>query len=201
MKLSKITLFFALFLCLSAFISHDDWHFEKEEEGVKVYLKNMDGSDVPAFKAESILSGNMDEIESILLDFNNVQKWMSSCSHSELLEFPTDSSAIFYTQFKAPWPVSDRDNISQATVHQLSEESIKIDIVTLPSYIPEKRNYVRIPYSQGSWQLNRLSEEETEVIYIMHSERGGNIPSFLSNQLLLQAPVETIKKLQGCLSN
>ena len=90
----------------------ENWELQKEDEGIKVYTAEVEGSEIKAFKAVAVMEGKLSNFVAVLKDVEAYQELFNSNMYSELLE-QTDTMQIQYSQTKVPWPISDRDGVYQ----------------------------------------------------------------------------------------
>jgi len=61
---------------------------------------------------------------------------------------------VVYQVVSAPWPVSDRDIVTRSTAYIDPETSEAfVNIESLPDFIPEKNNCVRVRKLEGAWNI------------------------------------------------
>jgi len=173
------------------------WELRKEGEGVKVYTRKVNGSDIQEFKGEVIAKSNLSSILSVIDNVSDYPKWMYKCTYAERLLKKNESSGYTYSVLSQSWPVSDRDLCTFYNVSQDPETKvISIEIKCVRDYIPEKPGKVRIPKLKGSWQLIPLSKGVTKIVYQVHSESGGYIPSSVVNSFITDTPYYNLLNLK-----
>ncbi|MCB0483069.1 MAG: hypothetical protein KDC37_00755, partial [Flavobacteriales bacterium] len=89
--------------------SQKQWTLEKESDGVRVYLKEVAGYEMKAFKAVVNIAAPLDSIYAYLLQFEHRKEWMYGTSEARLLQKTDGKEYILYSVYDAPWPVTDRD--------------------------------------------------------------------------------------------
>jgi hypothetical protein len=98
-----------LFLTQPSF-AQDGWSLAKDSEGIKVYVRAVPGSPLREFRGEVQLEATPDSVVRVLRDADAFRKWMPDVVISELIK-ATDSEQFHYLDYKAPWPVSNRDGV------------------------------------------------------------------------------------------
>lgn len=173
-----------------------EWELKKEEDGIKVYTKYVDNSDIKAYKAEAVLEGKLSSFIAVLKDVNAYNDLFDSADHVELIE-ETDTFHMHYLQTKVPWPISDRDGVYTNTYRQhYGTKAVTIDIASVDGVRPEEDGYVRIKDMKGYWLFYPVSNNAVEVTYEVHADPGGNVPSWVINMFLVDTPLSDIKNLQ-----
>jgi START domain len=93
--------------------------------------------------------------------------------------------------------MSDRDMIiySELTQDPLTKTVVSSSY-SRPDYLPEKEGRVRILNHFNQWHFKPLSAEQIQVTYLLKSDPGGSIPSWMINLAIDQGP---LKSMQGFL--
>lgn len=189
-----ILLFLLQTLNLQVF-AQNEWELKKEGEGIKVYTRNVEGSDYNEFKAVAVMEGKVSAFVSVLKDVEVFPAIFGNTKEAELLK-STDNSQIHYLLFGAPWPVSNRDAIYtfNFTFDSISR-AVRIDVNTNNDYIPDK-GFERIVMSKGSWLFKPFDNNKVEVTLQMHTSPGGNIPAWLVNSTIVDSPYGDFVRLK-----
>ena len=101
----------------------------------------------------------------------------------------------------APWPVSDRDLIIHLKINIREDGSMRVILNSLPNYLPESKDFVRIPYSHSEMHMVPIAENHLKVSYWLKVDPGGSIPDWLANMVSAQGPYETFKKMKNLLES
>ena len=106
------------------------------------------------------------EVIDILYDVKSREVWLYNTPIIEEVQ-RTDSTLCIYNRVDAPWPVSDRDNITCFYPMSSRDGYAKIGMRLLkshPSY-PVTDDVVRIEQLEGYWEIL----DSTMVIYVLYS--------------------------------
>lgn len=87
---------------------------------------------------------------------------------------------VGYLQYKAPWPVSNRDFV-MLTWKKVDGNKIYFLNSSIDYPVPAVNGVVRAQIIVGSYGLEKLKDNVTKITYISHSDPKGNIPEALSN--------------------
>ncbi len=177
--------------------AQSDWSLAKDAEGIKVYVRNVEGSPLREFRGEAQLKATPEDVVKVLRDADAFRKWMPDVAASELLK-ATDTEQLHYLDNKAPWPVSNRDGVYHFTYSRAGDGTVTIRVEAVPGYAPLREGKVRIPQANGQWKLVP-SADSVNVTYQMHASPGGSIPNWLANQTVVDTPYGTLKALRGYL--
>lgn len=176
-----------------------EWELKKNKEGIQIFIKKIPNSPLHAFKGKMELAASLDEIQALFEDVERFTEWSPGAKFVEPLESKA-GMRIFYLQTNAPWPVTDRDGIYQFEFVK-SAKQLTINSTCLPDYLPVKKDHVRVPKSEGSWQFTVQEKGKLQVIYENHSEPGGSIPGWLANSTVVNLPFQSLKNLRQMVQN
>ncbi len=174
-----------------------EWTINKDDEGIKVYTRNMANSKVKAVKVECYLDATPSQLVAVLLDINNGDDWVYHNGPSYIIKQVSPSELYYHAMVKVPWPVHDRDFIAHIKVTQNPQTKVvTVDAPCLADMVPRQDNVVRIEDSAGKWTIVPTGDGRVKVEYTLHADPGGNIPSWLINMFVTQGPFESFKKLK-----
>jgi len=176
--------------------SQSEWELKKEDEGIKVFTREVEGSDIRAFKAEAIMDGKLSAFVAVLQDINSYTNWYSNVAEVKLIEI-NDTFHVHSSVTSAPWPVSDRYGVFSNTYSQrYDHKTVTVKVKALDGYIGEMDGKVRILEATGYWTFHPVGYEKVEVTFEMHAEPGGSIPNWVTNMFLVDGPMKDFKNLR-----
>lgn len=173
----------------------DDWKQAKNEDGIKVELSDVAGSDYKAYRGITLIKAPLAKVRALQEDVAGACAWIHECKTQKLLKTEGDQSWT-YTQFNTPWPVTPRDSILHVTTTVEADGSLTRKLEGVPKYLPEEKGFVRVTKVEGFWKLQPKGND-TEVTYQVHTEPGGNVPSMVANNFVVDAPFNTLKALKA----
>lgn len=172
-----------------------EWKLEKNEDGIKVYLSDVPGSKYKAYRGVTEIGADVDTINALQEDVARACKWIHSCHSMQLLKHQGGDSWT-QTQLEMPWPVKARDLVMHIVTERTADGSIIRHLQAAPDFVPEDKDYIRVPKLEGEWRLVPKGNGVTEVIYQVQTEPGGSIPSWLANSFVVDNPFNTLKGLR-----
>ena len=117
--LYKSAFILAIFLAAAlAFASASKWEKIKDDNGIKVFRRDLPDSRLVSFYGVGVVDAPVDKLLSIIVDTSRTGEWMTDSEHSELLRWvnkPIDY--IQYDHMDMPWPVKDRDFVSRIRIN------------------------------------------------------------------------------------
>lgn len=182
-------------LLATATAQAEDWQVAKEKDGIKVSLSEVAGSKYKAYRGETVMKTTMAKLRALQEDVPGACAWIHECKSQKLLKHEGNQSWT-YTQFNTPWPVTSRDSVLQVTTEEGADGSLTRKLKGVPKYLPEEKGFVRVTQVDGFWKFTPKGADQVEVIYQVHTEPGGDVPSWLANKFVVDAPFNTLKALR-----
>jgi len=173
------------------------WKVAKKEQGVVVSTRDEPGRDLPSFKGTGRVKAGMFELLAVLRDGRRRKEWMTRSGVTRVLKRVSVWEAVSYQQTLAPWPVSDRDVVMRTSVYQRPDTreiiaTFNFERWTAPIKGVDRDDYVLMPYLKGYWRLVPISDEETEVTYMVNTDPGGLLPNVLITRISIDLPYWTL---------
>lgn len=168
------------------------WNLVKDEAGIKIYLSDVAGSAYKAYRGVTTVKADMPKLLELQNDAAGSCAWIHECKSQKVLKHEGDKTWT-YAQFNTPWPVTPRDSVMEVTSKQGANGSVTRVMHGVPTYAPEEKGFVRVSELEGSWIFTPKAAGEVEVVYEVHTEPGGSVPSWLANKFVVDAPFNTLK--------
>jgi len=193
----KLIITIILFVSIT---SSSTWELKKDEDGVKIYTRDIEGSAFKEYKGETTIPNvSLTDVLNVIFDVKNYDKLFPDASGQKILKKDGKYHNIHYLIIHTPWPVSDRDSITEldATIAE-DGKSARVSIVSRPDYIPPEKGLVRAR-GKGFWELKETPEGNVNVIYQYHGNPGGSVPPWLANSFVISHPFKTLLNLKKIL--
>jgi len=183
---------------LDALALEGGWERAKHDDGVTVYLKNEAGRALPVFKGIGTVDGSLFELLAVLDDATRHTEWMANCVKSKILKPINEFDRIMYNRTEAPWPVSDRDVVIEATCSANMERKEFLSQFRNVSYgpMPKQDGAVRMPRLRGFWRFEALDEKRTKATYQIDADPGGMLPDWVVERASVNLPIQSIVGLR-----
>ena len=194
------------FLCLifgySTAQDQRQWELKRESDGLIVYVRDTEHSDVKEIKIETALDASLHAVVAVLKDVPVYEDWIYKCMEAYRMEPAAPKSSLYYCKVDFPWPMSDRDFIARSQLRQDPDSrTVFIDVKGQPNEKKEMEDVVRIRSLDIHYELKPLSGNKTHITYRLHSDPGGSIPSRLTNMVVDNGPVNTVKGMRKMLKS
>ncbi len=173
------------------------WLFVKEQDGIKMYNRTSQHSSFNDIKIETDFVGTLQQIANILADVEKYTGWAYSTKQSVMIKKISTYDFIYYSLIDVPWPATDRDFYAHCKMtFDSASHTLRVTSASIKNFLPEKKNIVRIPLSNGSWTITAFPNKRLHVEYILELDPGGNVPTWLINLFSTKGPLETFENLK-----
>lgn len=176
------------------------WKQASKTEGdnsVVVEVADVKGFDLKAIRATSTYDVTAEQLRARIMDMDNFTQWVNSAVKAEVIHKIADNIQAVYCEHHAPWPVKNRDGVIIQHAVRLDENTICVNLYANNDLAKEKKGLVRIEYIQGAWILEDIAGGKTKLTYQVHSDPNGNIPDWLINSMISEAPTSTLTNLHN----
>jgi hypothetical protein len=165
----------------------DDWKPAAREKDVAIYSRLRPGSPIKEFKGVGTFDAPTSAVCAVIDDFQNYPKFMPFMAECRLIR--QDGDSIVGYQRLSPKVCSDRDY----TLRVWKKSWPAPDGLIFMTYWspanelgpPEKKGVVRVKICEGQWLLEPDGATKTRATYVIYSDTGGFIPSFIANRISL----------------
>jgi len=176
-----------------------DWRLRREESGVKIYTRNVQGSPFEEFRGVVVINNtSLTGVLDIIMDVKNYPNNFPNCGSAQVLEQRGKYSDIHYLTIKAPWPVTDRDAIYEAeTTFSQNGKRAEVKLIPRGDYKEENKNFIRVHNGPGFWSLEEIAPRTVQVVYQLHPDPAGEIPAWIANSVIVLNPLKTLESLRS----
>ena len=191
-------------LCLAlfaagAFADTRHWELVSDRKGIRVWTLQIPGRDVPGFRGITTIKADIEQIVDVMIDVEHHVDWMWKCDESRSLRWlDPGSRGILYNRVWAPWPVRDRDVVVDVAWRYTPHKealTFRFRNVEDPAG-PPKDGVVRLPRLEGFYRLWVDKPGETNILYQVELDIGGNVPDFLARLYARKLPYKTLEALR-----
>lgn len=175
-----------------------DWVLTRDEEGIRSYEMQREGSPLLCFKAEGIIDAPVDLVLSVVLDAERSKEWISYLSESIVVRWVDEPTEyVQQSRFDIPWPVKDRVFISHVGI-EVDPETYAAVLVYHPSDDRvELRNAVLGDATGTRFLLRPVAGgAHTSFTGIGIADPKGALPNWLVNWVGGSWPHQTIQALR-----
>lgn len=174
----------------------DDWNLAYDREGIRVYLSGVADSPYQQFRGVSTIKASVRTLVDLQENLRVACKWLYACAQMRLVEVDGDSTWVYLTT-DLPWPTLPRDMILKVSTERLDDGTLIRHLQAEPAKLPEEPGLIRVQHLSGTWILKPLGERKTEVTYQLKADPAGDVPGWLANRFVVDAPVVTLRTLRA----
>ncbi|PSS58830.1 START domain-containing protein [Pseudomonas sp. BBP2017] len=185
----------ALLLCSLAQAA-DNWQLAKDEDGIQVYLDDVAGSKYQRFRGVTLIKADVRTLSDLQENLRVACKWLYGCASMRLLDVEGDSTWVYLTT-ELPWPASPRDIVIKVQTERSDDGGLIRHLSAVAGKVERQPGLIRVRQLKGLWTLIPKGEQLTEVTYQLEADPAGDIPSWLANQFVIDAPMVSLRTLRA----
>lgn len=174
----------------------EDWQLAREEDGIKVYLSSAPGSRYQSFRGVALIRADIPTLSHLQENLTIACTWLYACADMRLLKIEGDSTYVYLTT-ALPWPANSRDMVLRVRTEQADNGTLTRHLSAVTGLQPVAPERIRVEQLQGVWQMVPKGDRQTEVTYQLQAEPAGDIPAWLANRFVIDAPMVTLKTLRA----
>jgi len=187
-----------LVLKLNPASAQTDWKLVTDKEGIKIYTGMVPDSKVKAIKVECDLDATPSQLVSLIMDVKSSTDWVYHTKSAAVVKQVSASELYYYSEVNLPWPAANRDFVAHLIVSQNPDTKVvTIQGPAVPGLVPTKKGVVRIDHSDGKWIITPTGTDEVKVVYTIHVDPGGSLPSWLVNMFVAEGPLHIFRNLKA----
>jgi len=178
---------------------NSDWKLRKDDAGVEIYTRSIEGSAFQEFKGViTVENTSLYDALEVILDVKNYTDLYPDCIEAKILYQEGKYYDIHYFNIRAPWPVKNRDAVYESTT-TVSDDGryAKVSLKPVGDYIKENEESVRMYNGSGFWEVEEDNNKNTRITYQFHADPGGEIPAWLANSVVVSNPYKTLQNLRN----
>ncbi len=193
-NLIRIGLIYVCLLAQPVSAQNGSWKLEKNENGIKVYTRTVEGEDIREFKATTTIDAARSKIAEIIVNVGDYKNWYPDISEAKIIKQLSSNEFYVYNVIDLPWPATDRDGVTKMTITH-DQTSTTIAIKAVSGIKPKVDDRVRITKSYGYWKLT-TEGTKTLVHFQYFASPAGSLPDWMINMFIVDNPYETFVLLK-----
>jgi hypothetical protein len=185
--------------CIYALRSEDNpWNLLRESDGIQVFSRMKEGSQIIEFKGVSREKVDIDTIASILLDIPSYPSWIEYIKVSKVIKRIDADNFYVYQRFKFFWPYNDRDIVVKITIDRRYDEGLlHADMKAVQDGMyPVQNDCVRMKDMSGEITVKYVSADITEGNFSERFSPGGRVPDWMAKKINEYIPLVVLTKLK-----
>jgi hypothetical protein len=184
---------------LQAPLTHE-WRLVRHDRkrNIKTWMRQEDNKRYRSFKVEAELSGSVEAVARLMLDFANYDKWYWQVKTSKLLKQSSPTEYYVYLVHRAPGGLPDRDAVLRGVIYPQTktQKYVMLKINAEPDYIPEAPPAVRMPAQEMYTKFTPLGNGRVLLETEGYVDPGGKVPTWAANFVQRGAPYTILLAMQ-----
>ena len=155
----------------------------EEEDGIRVWRRDVAGSPAPEFRAEMIVNQPADRVWRVVSTVEEYGDFMPYILEIRVVDQEGTDTKYVYFRLDPPL-VDQRDYTMKTTFTPQPDKGMWLRTWTLANDRgpPVPEDVVRLELNDGSWRLEKLGSRSTLVTYWVHTHPGGSIPDWIAKK-------------------
>ncbi len=177
--------------------AQNDWTVQKVKDGIKISSRHSPSSPFNDIRVELDVTGNIDQLEAILVDVNKYKEWSYATKISRLVKSLSPGKFIYYTEIEVPWPATNRAFYANFELKKnLTEKSMHVIAVNVPDYEPIPKDLVQVTLTRGTWNITTITNKSIHIDYVLEMNPGGSLPVWVLNLFSTKGPMESFENIK-----
>jgi hypothetical protein len=201
----RFRLILLLMVCLASSISilmAQEWEFAREKDGIKVYTRHEQQSNLKSFKGEIDIEGDIKTISALIEDVKNFDRWDEDVIEISLLEHAEGKMLKYYVVYNVPWPFKDRDLCVEAVINQdQATGSKQIVARSVPEAVPLNEERERIVEYWQRWTIQPMENGIIHLVVEGFADPAGDIPAWIVNMAITDTPFNMLVSIRGAIES
>lgn len=174
----------------------DGWELVRDQEGVKVFTKDRPDSPVHGLRADGVVDAPLERVAQVFFDHARAPEWIDRMQDEHVVRFLGDADYVEYNRIALPFPLSDRDYVTQVHVaidgdrRALAMTSASIEAPDIAS--PGVRGSLDTAYLLSS--VDGGKRTRIQVLYFMNPN--GYVPAWVVNLFQKSWPLATFRGIR-----
>ena len=160
------------------------WTEVNNDDGIRVWARDVPGSNIREVKAESVIAAPAETVWAVVNDQPHYTEFMPYAKEVRVFSEDAGTNARYEYQLIDPPLVSRRDYTLQATFDaNPAEGRYRRSWTAANDKGPKPRqDVVRVTVCEGYWQIERLTDKTARVTYWLYTDPGGSVPTWMANK-------------------
>jgi hypothetical protein len=194
----KFAFFAVLSLVLISYTANaqDSWELRRDENGIKIYSRRPNGGKLVELRLLTKFNATPQQLLTTLLNVQDYSSWIYGSKRVGIIKKVNDHDIIYFTEAHLPWPIEDRDLVTELTVTPATTTTpLIVQAKSIQGILPPNPHFIRVPYSLGTWHIIPDGADKINVEYTFSIDPGGSIPGWLVNMTIAGGPYKSFLKL------
>lgn len=174
-----------------------DWQFDKETDGIRVYKRTEPGFSVKAYRCETEFQGDLNKVVQLITDVEKFDDWDDKISELAVVEESEGKYFKYCLTYDLSWPLRDRDLCIEAHIsHEPATGITRVTARAAPDLQPLHPDRTRIVDYWQSWVVEPIDSGKIHLILEGFADPAGSIPSWVINMALTDSPLRSVTEVR-----
>ena len=173
------------------------WKEVKNENGIIVSTRDNSLSNLKEVKATVVVESSLSTLVFLIKDAKSQPEWAYKIIKAKEVKSFNNFHWVAYTVTEMPWPITNRDDVTDCRLTQYNDSSIFIMCKTVDGYVDKNEDCIRIPFIRTSWRFIPLESGKVKVVFQLLLKMGGSTPDWVANLFIDEGPYKTINNLKN----
>lgn len=180
-----------------------NWVLCYESDKIYIYerwIKKNTYDSIRERKGVMIVNCDVAKAIKLITDYDNQKNWMKNVEEHKLIKIKSDTNWITYTLFSLPWPLDNRDVVSEYHLKVLSPNSwVQVKINSLKNLIKETEGIARINNYNATWFVKKVNDSNVAISFCASSDPQNSIPSYVLDPVMRKMFQKNLLNLKNIL--
>jgi hypothetical protein len=175
------------------------WEQMGNDDGIVTWRKEIQGSDVVAFRGRAVINASLAKIASVLSDSSRKVEWVARAIEARDLRKISQLERVEYNRTSPPWPIMDRDFVFHSKVVLDKEKrQMVLDLKSVEDPLAPETSAVRGTIENSHYILTCVDPEctQTDVTVEIHADPKGSLPKWVVNLFQKSWPRKTLEGIR-----
>ena len=181
---------------LFAFIRQEvkvtQWEVVQKKDGITVFVRKNALSPIKEVRVETEIKASLSALVYIIKHAEKQPEWAYSTAEARVLKQYSNFHWVTYTRTDSPWPVEDRDCVTDVLMRQLLDSTIILNTIGIDSLLKPQEEAVRLPLIKNRWVLTPINANTSKVRFQLLLKLGGSVPDWVVNLFIENGPFNTL---------
>ncbi len=165
---------------LAAAPNPNPWELVNEEGGIRIFRRDVPGKGLAEARAQAIVPVPAEKVWKVIDEIEKYPEFMPYVQ--EIRVMGTEGADRFVYHRIDPPLIDPREYTLRMRDEILDGLWIRRWSLADDRGPPKRGECVRLSVSDGSWTIERLDAERTQLTYWVYTDPGGAIPSWIANK-------------------
>ena len=195
----SILFFCTLFACSGVYGDTSSWKLLENQDGLKIYQREVSDSPIVAFKGEGVLDAPLDRVAGVMLDHARAKEWVDRLEDVHRIRMLGPEEYVEYSHIGTPFVMKDRDFVihTQLKLHPETGTFIIDSHSVVDPDVPENSKRIRGEIIHAQFTLTALEHgTKTLIVAELHADPKGGVPKWIVNLFQRSWPRHAFRGLQ-----